>query len=230
MEIEILQLAEGAKKAEGLNVIIDVFRAFTLECYMMAAGAERILPIGDIEEAYRRKREFPECILVGERGGKICEGFDYGNSPSQLKNAQLSGKTVLHTTSAGTQGIAGAAQADRILGAALVNAKATADYIKKCRPQKVSLVAMGKAGIEEAKEDLLCARYIKSLLLDESFPIKALADGLKEDGGEHFFVPECQDVFPEEDFYMCIEVDKFPFALELCRQEQGCLAMEKRDS
>ena len=28
MEIRILELIEGAKKAEGLTVIIDVFRAF----------------------------------------------------------------------------------------------------------------------------------------------------------------------------------------------------------
>ena len=31
MKIEILECIEGAKKAEGLTVIIDVFRAFSLE-------------------------------------------------------------------------------------------------------------------------------------------------------------------------------------------------------
>ena len=36
MEIRILELIEGAKKAEGLTVIIDVFRAFSLECYLYA--------------------------------------------------------------------------------------------------------------------------------------------------------------------------------------------------
>ena len=34
MKINILHLIEGAKKAEGLTVIIDVFRAFSLECYL----------------------------------------------------------------------------------------------------------------------------------------------------------------------------------------------------
>ena len=33
MRVQILELIEGAKKAEGLTVIIDVFRAFTTECY-----------------------------------------------------------------------------------------------------------------------------------------------------------------------------------------------------
>ena len=41
MTIEILQMIEGAKKAEGCAVIIDVFRAFSLECYMMAGGERR---------------------------------------------------------------------------------------------------------------------------------------------------------------------------------------------
>ena len=35
MNIEILQLVEGAKKARGLTVIIDVFRAFTTETMIM---------------------------------------------------------------------------------------------------------------------------------------------------------------------------------------------------
>ena len=30
MKVQILELVEGAKKAEGLTVVIDVFRAFTL--------------------------------------------------------------------------------------------------------------------------------------------------------------------------------------------------------
>ena len=46
MTIQILHLIEGAKQAEGLAVIIDVFRAFSLEPYLFAAGAERIRPVG----------------------------------------------------------------------------------------------------------------------------------------------------------------------------------------
>ena len=33
MKIEILQLIEGATRAKGLTVVIDVFRAFSLEAY-----------------------------------------------------------------------------------------------------------------------------------------------------------------------------------------------------
>lgn len=44
MEIRILELIEGAKKAEGLTVIIDVFRAFSLECYLYARGGVCRIP------------------------------------------------------------------------------------------------------------------------------------------------------------------------------------------
>ena len=66
MEINILQLNEGAKQAKGLTVIIDVFRAFSNECYMIAQGAAKILAVGDIELAYKLKKENPDAILVGE--------------------------------------------------------------------------------------------------------------------------------------------------------------------
>ena len=135
MNISILQGIEGAKAAKGLTVIIDVFRAFSLEAYLFSMGAEKIIPIGNADTAYSMKKENPDFILAGERDGKIMPGFDTGNSPSQLTGLDVCGKTIVHTTSAGTQGIANACGADEILGASLVTARATAEYIKKSGSQ-----------------------------------------------------------------------------------------------
>ena len=84
MKIKHLQLIEGAKQAEGLTVIIDVFRAFSLECYLYDMGVKEIRPIGSIEDAFALSEKIPNSILVGERKGKKCEGFVYGNSPSAV--------------------------------------------------------------------------------------------------------------------------------------------------
>ena len=100
MEIEILHLIEGARAARGTAVIIDVFRAFTVEAWLAQQGAAHIIPVGDKQIAYDYKQAHPDAVLVGERLGKILPGFDYGNSPSQLEHADLTGKTVIHTTSA----------------------------------------------------------------------------------------------------------------------------------
>ena len=82
MNITIRRLIEGAKKAEGLAVIIDVFRAFSLECYLFAAGAAGIRPVRSIEETFAWRKKDPECLLIGERHGRMIEGCDLGNSPS----------------------------------------------------------------------------------------------------------------------------------------------------
>jgi 2-phosphosulfolactate phosphatase len=200
-----------------------------MECYLYDSGASLIIPVGDINEALRLKKDDDNRILVGERSGKKCEGFDYGNSPSQIKNVSVKGKTIIHTTSAGTQGITNAEHASEIITGSLVNAKAVAEYIKRKNPEIVSLVCMGNGGVVEAKEDSLCAKYIQSLLLGEKFDIEAKVMDLKEDGGEHFFHKENQDVFPQEDFWMCIKYNVFPFVLKVCKDKSGMKTIIKEE-
>lgn len=227
MNIQILQMTEGAKKARGLTVIIDVFRAFSMEAYMMALGAEKIIPVGDCDLAYQLKKENPEIILAGERHGKILPGFDTGNSPSELLNINVKGKTVVHTTSAGTQGIANAVGADEILGGSLLTAKATAEYIKKSGAENVFLVCMGLEAISETEEDTLCAEYIKSLLLGTPIDMEKRINSLKHTSGAKFFDKAQNDVFPEADFHMCTELDKFNFVLRLKKANNELGYMEK---
>lgn len=227
MQINIFEFIEGAKKARGLTVVIDVFRAFSLECYLFQNGASRIFPIGDLEKAYRLKRENPSYILIGERKGVQCEGTDYGNSPSQIKDISFSGKTIIHTTSAGTQGVVNASCADEIITGSLVNARAVASYIKKKDPEIVSLLAMGANGVKTANEDILCAEYIRSLLLNQPFPMEERLGKLRTNGGEHFFDPNRQQVFPENDYWMCTKVDRFPFILKVHKQDDQYIVLKE---
>ena len=222
MKVNILRLIEGAKEARGLTVIIDVFRAFSLECFLFDMGVAGIRPVGSVEEAWKLKEMYPDWLLVGERAGKKCEGFDFGNSPSSVSAELVAGKHIIHTTSAGTQGIVNAVHAEKIITGSLVNAKAIAKYIKSINPEIVSLVCMGNGGIRIAKEDELCARYIKSLL--ENQPLADLEKqiaALQFDGGEHFFNPQTQEIFPEPDFWLCIKHDIFDFVIEIEKDHLG---------
>ena len=217
MNIEILQGVEQAKRAAGIAVVIDVFRAFSLECYLMSFGCHRILPVGQVETARSLKDRHPEYVLIGERHGRILPGFDFGNSPSQVAAEKVKGKTIVHTTSAGTQGIAAAsAGADEILAAGLVNAKATAQYILSQKANMVSLICMGVEGIEPSPEDTFCGEYLKAMLLGTGIDI---ADNIKRirdhKEGRKFFDPELQDVFPEKDFEMCTAIDRFDMVLQV---------------
>ena len=57
MNIEICHLIDGAKQADGLAVIIDVFRAFSMECWLYALGAAEVRPVGTIEEMFAWKEK-----------------------------------------------------------------------------------------------------------------------------------------------------------------------------
>ncbi len=168
MEVKILQLIEGAKKAEGLTVIIDVFRAFSTACYVFNNGVNKIIPVGKLSTAYSLKEQDNNLILMGERAGKLLADFDYGNSPALIKDLDFSNKIVVHTTSAGTQGIVNAKNASQIITASFVNAQAVVNYIMKKQPSRVSLVCMGNAGVETADEDVLCALYLKKLIMSQT--------------------------------------------------------------
>ena len=221
MNIRILHLLEGARAARGTAVVIDVFRAFSLECYLTAAGVRDILPVADAETARRLGAAHPDWVLAGERRGFRLPGFALGNSPAKLAGLDLAGKTVVHTTSAGTQGIENARGADRILTGSLVNAAAIARYLRAAQPETVSLVCMGIEMREIAPEDLLCAEYIRALLLDEPLDVRPRAAALRETSGARFFLPDQQEDCPSRDFTLCTDVDRFPFVLEIVRDGAG---------
>ncbi len=229
MNVQILQLLEGAKQARGLTVVIDVFRAFSLECYLAAMGAAELRPVSSLEEALSWREKDPDAVLIGERGGAKCEGFDFGNSPSSIREEQIRGRRVIHTTSAGTQGVTHAYHADEIISGSFVNAAAVAEYIRRKNPETASIVCMGLAGREPAREDTLCAEYIKSIVLGApQADIDERLASLRTNGGEHFFDPNNQSVFPEPDFWLCIKHDIFPFVLRLRHDEDG-MVMDKID-
>lgn len=214
-----MQLIEGARAAKGLAVIIDVFRAFSTACYASKNGAKKIIPVGDIETAYRLKRENPDYILMGERHGEIQPGFDYGNSPTHIEHTDFTGKTIVHTTSAGTQGIVNAIHADEIITGSFVNAEAIVRYIKKKQPQQVSLVCMGWNGTEHADEDTLLAEYLKNALEgrinDFDRIVKFLSD---ESTTGRFLDMTSRESAPEKDFDLCLDLNRFNFVL---KAEQG---------
>lgn len=229
MNIKILQMIEGAKEAIGITVIIDVFRAFTVEAYLINNGVEKLMPVGDKQIAYDYKKDHNDCILIGERRGIMLEGFDYGNSPSQIENIDFTRKIVIHTTSSGTQGIANAINAKEILTGSLVNAKAIAEYIKSKGTEEVSLVAMGNGGETEADEDTLCAKYIKSLLEGNEMKMDDKIENLKLVAGKRFFNKDLQNIFPERDFYLSTELNKFKFVLKVEKDNEGMNYIKKID-
>lgn len=226
VDIDILHLTEGARQARGLAVIIDVFRAFSTACYAVRNGAVGIIPLGDVELAYQLKEENPDFILMGERKGKMLPGFDYGNSPTEVETVDFTGKTVIQTTSAGTQGFANARNAAELITGSFVNAEAIVMYIRKRAPQKVSLVCMGTWAVKPNDEDSLCAQYISDRLEGRKIDAEAIRTRLKESKTARiFFDPEVKWA-PEKDFDLCLNIGLCDFILKAERNGNGMLVLK----
>ena len=217
MEIRRLSLLDGARRAAGTAVIIDVFRAFTTAAFVVANGAETILPVGGVEEALTLRCNHPGWLIMGEVHGHKVPGFDYGNSPDEVSNVDFKGKTVIQRTSSGVQGILAASGADEIILGSFVLAEATVKYIKRRNPEVVSIVAMGWEGDYEAIEDELCADYLQARLRGECPDFSDMARRIREDPQGAKFFDRNQTTFREGDFYAAMSLDRFPFALKVDR-------------
>jgi 2-phosphosulfolactate phosphatase len=230
LQIQIYQLIEGAKKAQGLTVVIDVFRAFTVACYAYANGAEDIIPVGRLEDAYDIKKQHPDYLLIGERLGRIQPGFNFGNSPAQIEKEDFTGKTVIHTTSAGTQGIVNAVHASEIITGSFVNAKAVTDYIKSRKPENVSIVCMGDEGVRINQEDNFCANYMLSLINGTPFDLESMKESLIKGSGKRFFDIRNSDWCPEGDFHLAMAFNRFNFVLKAEKDPDGMIHLRKLEN
>lgn len=214
MQVEILDFVAGARSARGFVVVIDVFRAFTTACYAAAGGA-RIVPVAGIEEARALGARHPDWLLAGERDGRDLPGFHFGNSPARIAQASLDGRTLVHTTHAGTQGLTRALAADEVLTGSFVNAAAIVRYLTARRAQHVSVVRMGHQARERALEDDLCAELLAARLAGRDYDTGVIAERLRAAPAAAKFFDPTATWAPEEDFALCTAVDRFDFILRL---------------
>ena len=218
--IERLDFVAGAREARGLAVVIDVFRAFSVACYAMAGGARRIHPVAAVEEALALKELHPDWLFIGERHARKVEGFDLGNSPTEIRATDVAGRILVHTTHAGTQGLRAATGADEVVTGSLANAGAICRYIAARRPAVVSLVRMGHEALERCVEDDLCAELIAARLEDRPFDTAGIPATLAAAPAAQKFFDPAATWAPRSDLDLCAAVDRFDFVLRLEDRDQ----------
>jgi len=227
VRVEVADFAAGAAGATGIAVVIDVFRAFTTACYASAAGA-RLVPAAGLEAAHALKARHPGWLLMAERHAQPVPGADYGNSPALIERAPIAGRTLVHSTHAGTQGLVAATGAEEVLTGSLVNAGAIVRYLRLRAPAVVTLVRMGLEARSRADEDDACAELIAERLAGRSPPLEGLATRLRAAAGAaKFFDPAAAAYAPARDFELCLAVDRFDFVLRLgAADAEGVRALE----
>ncbi len=219
MEIMLGSLDRDAREARGTVVIIDVFRAFTTGAIAFDRGAKEIVLVAEVEEALDLRRRGIGDLLMGEVDGKRPDGFDFGNSPYEISQADLNGKTLVQSTRAGTVGVAAATQADTIYTGSFVVAEATAKAILREDPPLVSIIAMGDRARFRSAEDEQCGLYLRNLLEGRMPDAGAVRSLVMEGGQTQKFFDQSQPQYHPQDVELALQINRFPFAMKISRED-----------
>lgn len=223
MEIRLGSLARDARDAAGTVIIIDVFRAFTTAAIAFDQGATSITLVAEAADALALHRSGVGDLLMGEVDGKRPPGFDYGNSPYEITGIDLTGKSLVQSTRAGTVGVAAAFAAPNsgpiYLGSFAV-AAATVKAVLQDNPQLVTIVAMGDQAAVRSDEDEHCALYLRNLLEGRQPDRDALRQLIMAGGATQKFFDPAQPQYHPQDVELALQFSKYPFAMRVSR-EQG---------
>ncbi|MFF7043862.1 2-phosphosulfolactate phosphatase [Streptomyces massasporeus] len=193
----------------SVAVVIDVMRAFTVAAWAFGQGAEKIVLAESLDEALALKDRHPDWVAL--KDGPPAPGFDTVNSPGLLRSLDLTGRTVVQKTTAGTVGALAVKEASLVLCAGFVVAEATARLLRTRAGGSATFVVTGEDG--QADEDLACAEYIARRATEP----RTDAAGFIRRAGESRAATELaegvrQGVHPD-DVALCLELDRFAFAM-----------------
>jgi len=149
-------------------LVVDVLRATTTVVAACAAGCARIVPVADRDAALAAAARYPsgEALLAGERGGRTLTGFHLGNSPLEYVPERVAGRTVIFTTTNGTEAMLHAGRAAAAAAAALVNVNAAARWALE-QERDLTVLCAGERGALSL-EDAVCAGILVERMLAEA--------------------------------------------------------------
>ena len=153
----IVNLSLEKSSSKDVSIMVDALRASTTICIALNHFKE-LIPAFSPEEAMELA-ENNNSVLAGERKGKKLEGFDLGNSPSQINNYKTDKESIVLTTSNGVRVMENMMGSKHILIGSFVNAKAVAKASLELAEDEIEIV-MGGYNREFAIEDFLAAGEI----------------------------------------------------------------------
>jgi len=220
MRIVRERLIDGAARAEGVVVVVDVIRAFTTAAFVLAAGPRELRLFPTVEAALAAKTREPSAFLMGEDGGAPPPGFDHGNSPALLPVHLLPDRVVLQRTGSGTRCAVAATKASRLYAASLVVARATARAVAELSPELVTIVESG--GAEEGDDAV--ADHIEGLLRGEPPPLETTLRRVRRCRAAREILERGRAHSPPQDIACCTSLDFLDFAIRVERGDRGVVA------
>ncbi|MFH1319248.1 MAG: 2-phosphosulfolactate phosphatase [Bacteroidota bacterium] len=155
------ELVSAYANEDSIVAVIDVLRASSAICAALHNGAERVIPIVSVDEAKTYKKR--GYIVGAERGGEIVEGFEFGNSPFSFMGECVKGKTIVLTTSNGTQAIAAAENTYKVVIASFLNLDAVCNWLS-LQTREIVLLCAGWKKKFNLEDTLLAGAIVEQLL------------------------------------------------------------------
>lgn len=171
-------------------VVIDVLRATSTILTALNNGCREVIPAIEIEEVIRMSKNYEKdsFLLCGERNIQAIEGFHLSNSPLEYTEEQVSGKTLLITTTNGTSAIRKAVDAREVLVCSMVNVDIIAEYLAN-QENDIVFICAGTDG-KFSLDDVVTAgavisrlkRAVQSIEMEDlSIVASALYESTKDD-------------------------------------------------
>ena len=155
-------------------VLVDVLRSSSTIITALSNGAKTVIPFTTLWKAVKAHGGSRlDTVLAGERNGITPKRFNYNISPFEMNRENVSGKTVLYSSSNLTRILGKLRKRHSILIGGLINAKAVANYLQT-RHEDVAIVPCGTK-LGTAVEDLAGAGAIAASILHAELSDDALA-------------------------------------------------------
>ncbi len=146
---------------EAIVVVIDILRATSAIVTAFQNGVERLIPVKTIDEAREYKKR--GYVIAAERDGYVLDFADFGNSPFNFTREKIAGKTIVYSTTNGTQAIQMASSCYRVIIGSFLNISVLCDWIAGEQRSVVLLCAGWKNRF--SLEDAICAGAMTEKLL-----------------------------------------------------------------
>ena len=159
--------------------VIDILRATTSICAALHHGAKALIPVGSTEEALRLAQTIgsTDVLLAGEKNCLRIPGFQLGNSPLEMSEPAVRGKTVIVTTTNGTKAMLACQGAAAVYGTCAGNLSASAEKVREVleRDGRVLIVCAGRDGAFSL-DDAYCAGRLAAAALGDLRSRRGLND------------------------------------------------------
>jgi 2-phosphosulfolactate phosphatase len=167
-------------EVQGRTVfVIDILRATTVMCAALTNGAKAIIPVASTEEALRLAQTIgtDDLLLAGENGCLRIPGFHLGNSPLEMREPAVRGKTLIVTTTNGTKALLACQGAAAVFPIAAANLSLAVERAREAleRDGDLLIVCAGRDGAF-ALDDAYCAGRLVEATLGSRKPHRALND------------------------------------------------------